>query len=52
MEGYKEYLKKNNIIDIPNADKYLQDFIKSDEAKAIMTKHLTQIIKSNDLDTG
>ncbi len=51
MEGYKEYLKKNNIIDIPNADKYLQDFIKSDEAKAIMTKHLTQIIKSNDLDT-
>lgn len=51
MEGYKEYLKKNNIIDIENADKYLQDFIKSDEAKAIMTKHLTQIIKSNDLDT-
>ena len=51
MEGYKEYLKKNNIIDIANADKYLQDFIKSDEAKAIMTKHLTQIIKSNDLDT-
>ncbi len=51
MEGYKEYLKKNNIIDIPNADKYLQDFIKSDEAKAIMTKHLTQIIKSNNLDT-
>ena len=51
MEGYKEYLKKNNIIDIPNADKYLQDFIKSDEAKAIMTKHSTQIIKSNDLDT-
>ncbi len=51
MEGYKEYLKKNNIIDIPNADKYLQDFIKSDEAKAIMTKHLKQIIKSNDLDT-
>lgn len=51
IEGYKEYLKKNNIIDIPNADKYLQDFIKSDEAKAIMTKHLTQIIKSNDLDT-
>ena len=51
MEGYKEYLKKNNIIDIPNADKYLQDFIKSDEAKAIMTKHLTQIIKSNDLDS-
>ena len=51
MEGYKEYLKKNNIIDIPNADKYLQDFMKSDEAKAIMTKHLTQIIKSNDLDT-
>lgn len=51
MEGYKEYLKKNNITDIPNADKYLQDFIKSDEAKAIMTKHLTQIIKSNDLDT-
>ncbi len=51
MEGYKEYLKKNNIIDIANADKYLQDYIKSDEAKAIMTKHLTQIIKSNDLDT-
>lgn len=51
MEGYKEYLKKNNIIDIANADKYLQDFIKSDEAKAIMNKHLTQIIKSNDLDT-
>ena len=51
MEGYKEYLKKNDIIDIPNADKYLQDFIKSDEAKAIMTKHLTQLIKSNDLDT-
>lgn len=51
MEGYKEYLKKNNIIDIANADKYLQDFIKSDEAKEIMNKHLTQIIKSNDLDT-
>ena len=51
MEGYKEYLKKNNIIDIANADKYLQDYIKSDEAKAIMTKHLTQIIKSNNLDT-
>ncbi len=50
LKGYEEYVKKNNLIGIADIEKYVMDYLQSDEAKKIISDNLLKIIKSQDLD--
>ena len=50
LKGYEQYVEDNNLISMDDLQQYLADYLSSDEAKAIIADHLTQIIKSQDLD--
>lgn len=50
LKGYEKYAKEHNFIDIDDFEKYFLEYIKSDEAKKIITKHLTKIVKSQNLE--
>lgn len=50
LKGYDEYAKKHNFTEIGDFDKYLTDYLQSEEAKQIITNNLTRIIQSQNLD--
>lgn len=50
LKGYDEYAKKHNFTEIGDFDKYLADYLQSEEAKQIITNNLTRIIQSQNLD--
>lgn len=50
IKGYEEYAKTNNLPEIADLDKIFMDYLKSDEAKQIISKHLTKMIQSQNLD--
>ena len=50
LKGFEEYAKENNLPDITQFDKYLMDYLKSEEAKQIISSSLSNIIKSQNLD--
>lgn len=50
LEGYQEYVKKNNLQDVADFEKYLTDYLQSDRAKKIITDNLTKIMQEQNLD--
>ncbi len=51
LKGYEEYADENEFVDIAEFDKYLGEYLKSEEAKEIISNNMSQIIKSQNLDT-
>ena len=51
LKGYEEYADENEFIDITEFDKYLTEYLNSEEAKEIISSNLSEIIKSQNLDT-
>ena len=51
LEGYKKYVDDNELISVEDLDKYLMEYLESDEAKRIITNNLAKIIKSQDIET-
>ena len=51
LEGYEKYVSDNELISVDDLDKYLMEYLESDEAKSIITNNLSKIIKSQDIET-
>ena len=51
LEGYNQYVNDNQLISVEDINNYLIEYIKSDDAKNIITNNLSQIIQSQDLET-
>ena len=51
LKGYEQYVEDNELVSTDDLNKYLMEYLESDEAKTIITNNLTQIIQSQDLDT-
>lgn len=49
LKGYEEYVKQNNLVGIDTLEKYLMEYLQSNEAKKIISNHLSDIIKSQNL---
>lgn len=50
LKEYEKYVEENELIDVSKLDAYLEEYLKSEEAKKIISDNLTQIIKSQNLD--
>ena len=50
LKGYEAYVEENDLIDISELDSQLMEYLQSEEAKEIMTKSLTKIIESQNLE--
>lgn len=50
LKGYQEYAKENNLPDIGQMEEYLTAYLKSEEAKQIISTSLTKMIQSQNLD--
>lgn len=50
LEGYQEYVKKNNLQEVADFQKYLADYLQSDGAKKIITNNLTKIMQAQNLE--
>lgn len=50
LKGYEEYVKQNNLVEIADIEKYLIDYLQSNEAEKIIADNLSEIIKSQNLD--
>ncbi len=50
LKGYQEYANENGLGDITEIDKYLMEYLESEEAKKIITNNLSEIIKSQNLE--
>lgn len=50
LKGYEDYAKENNFVDIKDLDKYLTQYLASEEAKKIISNHLTKLVQSQNLD--
>ena len=51
LKGYEQYVEDNELVSTDDLKKYLMEYLESDEAKAIITNNLSQIMQSQDLDT-
>ena len=51
LNGYEKYVDDNELVSVEDLNKYLTEYLASDRAKTIITNNLSQIIKSQDLDT-
>lgn len=51
LSGYNKYVEDNELITVDDLSKYLIEYLKSDEAKDIITKNMTKIIKSQNLES-
>ena len=50
LKGYEKYVTDNDMIAVEDLNKYLLEYINSEEAKGIITNNLTQILKSQNID--
>ena len=50
LKGYEQYVEENELVSTDDLNKYLMEYLESDEAKTIIANNLSQIIKSQDLD--
>lgn len=51
LSGYNKYVEDNELITVDDLSKHLIEYLKSDEAKDIITKNMTKIIKSQNLES-
>ena len=50
LKGYNKYVDDNKLVTVDDLNKYLVEYLNSDDAKEIITNDLAQMIKSQDLD--
>lgn len=50
LKGYDEYAKKHNFVEIGDFEQYLEEYLKSEEVKKIISSNLSKIIQSQKLD--
>ena len=50
LAGYEKYVKENELVSIKELNQYLMEYLDSDEAKNIILKNISQIVKSQSLD--
>lgn len=50
LEGYQEYVEKNNLQGVADFEKYITDYLQSEEAKKIITNNLTKVMQQQNLD--
>ena len=51
LKGYEQYIKENNLLEIQKIQEHFMNYLKSEDAKGILTNHLTQMVQSQKLDT-
>ena len=51
LKGYQEYANENEFVDITEFEKYLTEYLESEEAKQIISSNMSEIIKSQNIDT-
>ena len=51
LSGYNKYVEDNELITVDDLSNYLIEYLKSDEAKDIITKNMSKIIKSQNLES-
>ena len=50
LEGYEKYVDDNELITVDELEKYLMEYINSEEAKDIVSSNLSEIVKTQKLD--
>ena len=51
LSGYNKYVEDNDLITVDDLSKYLIEYLKSGEVKDIITKNMSKIIKSQNLES-
>lgn len=51
LNNFEEYAKNNGVEDVTDLSKYLDEYLESDESKAIIASNIQNIIASQNLDT-
>lgn len=50
LKGYNKYVDDNKLVTVDNLNKYLLEFLDSEDAKKIIATNITEMIKSQNLD--
>lgn len=50
LKGYEKYVEDNELIKVDDLEKYLMQYIESEEAKEIVTNNLSEMVKNQKLD--
>ncbi len=50
LKGYEKYVGENDLITVEDLDKYLKNYLESEEAKKIVTDNLSEMIKSQNVE--
>ncbi len=50
LDGYEKYVNDNELISVEDIDKYLKEYLDSEEAKNIITNNISEIVSSQKLD--
>ena len=51
LSGYEKYVEDNELVSVEDFKKYLIEYLDSDEAKNIIANNISEIIKSQNIDT-
>lgn len=51
LSGYEKYVEDNELVSVEDLKKYLIEYLDSDEAKNIISNNISEIIKSQNIDT-
>ena len=51
LSGYEKYVEDNELISVEDLKKYLIEYLNSEEAKNIISNNISEIIKSQNIDT-
>ena len=51
LNGYEKYVEDNELISVEDLKKYLIEYLNSEEAKNIISNNISEIIKSQNIDT-
>ncbi len=51
LKGYNKYVDDNKLVTVDDLNKYLVEFLDSEDAKEIIATNITEMVKSQDLDT-
>ena len=51
LSGYNKYVEDNELISVDDLNKYIAEYLSSEDAKKIITNNLSKIVKEQKLDT-
>lgn len=50
LQGYEQYVKENNLVEIEDLNQYLMEYLSSEQAKEILSEFLSEMITEQKLD--